>query len=279
MSVLRKMALGLTAGVLCWSFPAYAVVQECPEGSDAFENQETGSLLCVVLEGEDAGLIVSPIVREDDDVAAPETGSYEGQDGFALDDPSIVYIDPVEYTAEELRESHGIIAEYYETEAILRSLAEGGFILEGGIGWGVPAALDLRFSMGYMFASPNMESGFSLSLDFYGLIKIPSYISLSIVPAYYFISGSFRMTTGLGFGFLHYFMHFQTGDPAAKDLIEHGDDQNTFFIIKPTLLFDWFVTEDVFVGIGLEGAISVEMQPDDKFHPHFNVFFHSGYKF
>ena len=267
MSVFRKMAILLTVGIVGWSFPVYATVQECPDGADAFENQETGSLLCVVIEGENAGLVVSPIIRE-------ETADFEEA---ALDESSIVYIDPVEYTFEELEKADGIIEEYQRTESTLKSIAEGGFTLDGGIGWGIPAALDLRFSMGYMFASPNLESGFSLYLDFYGLIYKPSYISLSLVPAYYFISGSFRMTTGLGIGFLYYFNHYYNS--SAHPIQEHSDDQKIFFMLKPTLLFDWFVRENVFLGVGMEGAFSVEMQPDDKFHPHFNIFFHVGYRF
>ena len=96
MSLLRKIACLTMIGMMMFGLPAYAEVQ-CPEHAETFENPSDGSVLCVVLEGEDAGVIVAPIVTDDsvepgqaldDDASYSEVLAQQDSDGSAT-----VYLD------------------------------------------------------------------------------------------------------------------------------------------------------------------------------------------
>lgn len=261
----------LTVGILCFGQTVYAQDKGCPPNSDRFENPADGSFLCVVLDGDNANFVepveVLPHAQDDD---IPQ----EQQEVAGMTDASAYYVETnaIEYDHAELLEAEKKIADYEKSERLHQAMADGGFMFDFGFGFGLPGGLDARASLGYMFASPNMTSGFSLTLDFYGMVHKPSYISLTLVPSYYLISGKFRFTMGLGVGF-------------SKNL---GDklDHDYYLMFKPTLLFDWFVTERMFLGFGSELPFNLVQhkkgqseEPKITFDLYFNMFFHFGFLF
>lgn len=271
MSLLRKIACLTMIGMMMFGLPAYAEVQ-CPEHAETFENPSDGSVLCVVLEGEDAGVIVAPIVTDDsvepgqaldDDASYSEVLAQQDSDGSAT-----VYLDET-FDPYEYDRALDIILDYELNERIL----SGGFSLDGGIGYAIPSAVAFRISASYSFEATESDTGFSLFADLYATIGYPSYLGAFVVPSFYIVGNQIKLTFGWGAGVLYYF-NASTADEV------NPDNKKTFFAFKPTVRFDWFFVPKVYFGVGIEFPLSVELlSKDDQFHPHFNLFVHGGSMF
>ena len=148
-----------------------------------------------------------------------------------------------------------------EEEQIAEGIRAAGFTLDFGIGYAVIGAIDFRVMAGYQFPTSADGIAFGLYTNFNGFLPYPYGLTWDISPTVHVFSQSFRVSLGLGFGIfgIHDNDFFSSYD---DDYDEDDNDSalQTRFMLKPSIRFDWFLTQNVMIGLNFDMPLYFDKQ-------------------
>ncbi|MBO4350602.1 MAG: hypothetical protein J6A01_06645 [Proteobacteria bacterium] len=176
-----------------------------------------------------------------------------------------------------------------ELDEIHDSIADSGFELQFGLGYGVIAAVGLQVKLEYSFAQ--MTDGMSLGLftNVALLMPYPNTLNWSAGPILHINGNRFRGGFGLGFGLFNIWDDnlFGESDGYYDDYGYYHDYEkknHVYFSLIPRVECEWFVSKHLYLGFGLDfPLIFYHNDNKDKVSTAaglwFDVLLHVGYKF
>ena len=293
----------------------------CPEGTVGFVNTETYEKVCLPINAIQGaqGAQAAPSAAQDaadvpaqDDAWGADSGAAENVDAAtdvadapapAADGVNFVPRDPASPSVPAANQ--GVLpAVAMRNKAVSRAdaihdqLMQSGWSIDGGIGYGMVANIDLRLMAGYQHTfSKNMQFGIYLDANFKVGI-IPDFTAdILVVPSFIVTRGRFRFRLGIGLGVTvaregdeDYIWEFLSSDAQRErygnyddDYYYYDDDDKmqtyTTFTFCPQLSFDWFLTGHAYYGFGLSIPLLIHSDFDDGIVPMMSADLHIGYKF
>ena len=130
-----------------------------------------------------------------------------------------------------------------------------GIVASGGLGYAAPLAVNFNIQTGFDFGAINHAEtlGFALLLDVdlnLGPFSLANF-NATLAPTFYTSYHSFRFSLGLGVGFSSWLTHFRWSTQST----DTSHQQVVNFQLAPSLDFDWFITEHVWIGFGIKVQI------------------------
>ena len=287
----------LFCGMLCGT--AYAETT-CPEGTVAYKNTRTGAVVC--FQGDDVELSspasetslpasdhnsISEEAQNDQEALG---SALEGEDDQAYLSDEDIFIPP-EYSAEQRKVLMARAIAQTNTDyekTINDGLHNLGWTLDVGfgLGKGIEFVYTTRLSAGYTFP---FEADGSVTFSLHGDAVLNFEwtdifsMSFTLTPTLCLPMYKSTFSLGLGFGF----MMTSQEEVERKAYFENGiyylkreESINTEFqfTIKPILVFEMFMTEHVYWGMGIEIPIAAPRNWD-KVTVFVNAFLNTGFRF
>ncbi|MBR4984978.1 MAG: hypothetical protein IKY83_04485 [Proteobacteria bacterium] len=259
---------------------------QCPEGYVSFINTKTYESICLPVNGnlqpeasQAAAPEEAPAAAASQNVAAaavePAQPEAHNEDGESAD--GLIWggnADKLEDAGEGAEANMSPEKIYNESQIIHEGVMRPGWSILLGAGYGMEAAIDLKFMPGYHFQSGDDVASFGLYLDFDFRPGIRPMFSMDVTlsPVLHVARGCFRFSLAIGLGAFVYVNNYKEVDYTH----EFSEEFGAAFELKPGLAFDWFLTANGFFGFGFSVPLLIH---NGGVIPWFNIDMHLGYRF
>ena len=216
---------------------AYADVT-CPPGTQKIVDEQTKEIFCVAAPNTVQVGRVHPINTNN----AAEQNTVQ----------------PINNTYPQANQNK--FAKDQEREAIRQSIADSGFEVQFGMGYGLIGAFEMHLKLEYSFAQPSNGLSFGLFTNCDLFIGYPNSIDWAAGPVVHINGNRFRGGIGLGFGLFNMWKNSYYGE-YDRDRDEY--DKTLNFTLIPRIECDWFVSNHLYLGFGLDLPIIIYKDNDD----------------
>ncbi|MBQ8035738.1 MAG: hypothetical protein IJ268_01980 [Proteobacteria bacterium] len=277
---------------LCFSAQAAFAQEQCPVGYVSFINTKTYESVCLPVDAMSQPVIDKPeadkpeadqdiLTGDAQDAGAEDADGYE--DGEEAGDELIWgngniaepyggYVEPSQNNVPQ-----EVVTQLSESQLIHQGVMRPGWSVQFGLGYGMVDAIDIQLVTGYHFTTGDDVASFGLylDLDFRPGNSIDFSMDATVKPTLHVSKGNFRFSLALGLGI------FALVDESWSEWDGHETAKTIAFALKPGLAFDWFLSENAFMGFSFSVPLIIgsEYFTDMSVMPWFSLDLHLGYRF